>query len=66
LIFAALPYGLYYFLLLRKDVTRFGEALLFTAIPTIIAEILLTQSLIPLIATPILIGLIWQKWKDPN
>jgi len=64
LLFTIIPYAFYYALLLRKDISKIGEALLFTAIPTIVAESVLTQSVFPLIAAPILLVLFWQQMQE--
>ena len=64
LLFTIIPYAFYYALLLRKDISKLGEALLFTAIPTIVAESILTQSVFPLIAAPILLVLFWQQMQE--
>lgn len=63
LVFTVVPYGIYYTLLLQKNSTRFGETLLLTAMPTIVAESLLSRSFVPLLALPTVLVTLWQTWQ---
>ncbi|MDD3896498.1 MAG: HD domain-containing protein [Candidatus Peribacteraceae bacterium] len=64
LLFTTVPYGLFYALLLQKDTYKLGEVLLLTAVPTVVAESVLSHSLYPLITLPILLGVFAQQWRS--
>ena len=61
-VFVFLPYGLYYTLGRSIEATALDRQLLFVCWATMVGEILVTQSLAPLVALPVLATLWW--WEN--
>ncbi len=61
-VFVFLPYGLYYTLVRSVEATTLDRHLLFVCCATMVGEILITQSLMPLVALPILLALWWWEY----
>jgi len=61
-VFVFLPYGLYYTLVRSIEATALDRQLLFVCCATMVGEILITRSLAPLVALPVLATLWW--WEN--
>jgi len=58
-VFVFLPYGLYYTLVRSVEATALDRQLLFVCCATMVGEILITRSFVPLVALPVLFALWW-------
>lgn len=64
LAFVCLPYALYYMLTRSVEATTLDRQLLFVCIVAMAGEMILTQTLLPLFATPVLLALLWWEYMS--